>query len=132
VSSAQRVGEYAQDGIGQQPHHLPPAERATELFLQNFQRRIEASSADNQNQIDALRTRETVVFTIFVVTGALSLLFLIAGIVLVVTSHLTFGIIAEFVTLINGGASVSFKKAAQSTSERSKEIADRELKILMC
>jgi hypothetical protein len=128
VPAAQRAAENAPDDIGQQPARLPPAERATELFLQNFQRRIEASSADNQNQIDSLRTRETVVFYCFIGTGALSLIILVAGFVLMATNNMTFGAISEIVGLVPGAASAGFKKAERSTRERSKELADRELK----
>lgn len=127
VLSTQQVGEYAPDGTGQPPALVPLEERATELFLQNFQRRIEASSADNQNQIDTLRTHETVVFICFISTGILCLLVIVAGIVLMTLNLMTFGVIAEFAGIISGVASAGFRQAAQSTSERSKELADREL-----
>ncbi|MGH3942707.1 MAG: hypothetical protein ACRDTG_29615 [Pseudonocardiaceae bacterium] len=120
------MGEAAPGDVGKQPDHVPPAERVTELFLQNFQRRIEASSADNQNQIDALRTREDVVFACFVVTGILSFLIVIAGFVLIASNLMTFGVIAESVGVVSGAASIGFNRAARSTRERSKEIAERE------
>jgi len=127
VLSTQQVGEYVPGDTGQPPALVPPEERATQLFLQNFQRRIEASSADNQHQIDALRTRETVVFICFIGTGILCLLVIVAGIALMTLNLMTFGVIAEFAGIISGVASAGFRQAAQSTNERSKKLADREL-----